>query len=94
MLKFSLAETRVFLDFNAVVVNLALVDDSMANECITNIKNSIQNTKMQIMEQLPEHTDIPLFGRTILEQQFLLLDTLEKWGENFEQEYEKARNKE
>ena len=91
MTKFSLAETRVFLDFNAVIVNLALIEEDIANECISNIKSSIKNTKMQIMEQLPKHKDIPLFGRTILEQQFLLLETLEKWEENFEKELEKVR---
>ena len=91
MAKFSLAETRVFLDFNAVIVNLALLDENSANECIANMKKSIQTTKMQIMEQLPTHKDIPLFGRTILEQQFLLLETLEKWEENFEKELEKER---
>ena len=91
MAKFSIAETRVFLDFNAVIVNLALLDENFANECIVNIRNSIQNTKMQIMEQLPKHKDIPLFGRTILEQQFLPIETLEKWEENFEKELEKER---
>lgn len=91
MTKFSLAETRVFLDFNAVIVNMALLDESFADECMANIKNSIQNTKMQIMEQLPKHKDIPLFGRTILEQQFLLLETLEQWQQNFEKELEKVR---
>ena len=91
MTKFSLAETRVFLDFNAVIVNMALLDESFADECMANIKNSIQNTKMQIMEQLPKHKDIPLFGQTILEQQFLLLETLEKWEQNFEKELEKVR---
>ena len=94
MAKFSIAETRVFLDFNAVIVNLALLDENFANECIVNIRNSIQNTKMQIMEQLPKHKDIPLFGRTILEQQFLLLETLEKWEENFETALAKEREKE
>ncbi len=93
MTRFSVAETRVFLDFNAVIVNMALVDESFADECIANIKNSIQNTKMQIMEQLPLHKDIPLFGRTILEQQFLLLETLEKWEENFEKKLAKERDK-
>ena len=91
MIKFSLVETRVFLDFNAVIVNMALLDESSANDCIANIKNSIQNTKMQIMEQLPTHKDIPLFGRTILEQQFLLLETLGKWEETFEKELARER---
>ncbi len=91
MIKFSLAETRVFLDFNAVIVNLALVDENFADECIANMKASIQNTKMQITEQLPKHENIPFFGRTIMEQQFLLLETLEKWEENFEKELERLR---
>lgn len=86
MKKFSLVETRVFLDFNAVIVNLALLDNDSANECISNIKNSIHNTKMQIMEQLPVHQDIPLYGRTILEQQAMLLEVLEQWEESFEQQ--------
>ena len=91
MTQFSLAETRVFLDFNAVIVNLALADESFAKECIGNIKNSIQHTKKQIMEQLTTHKDIPLFGHTILEQHFMLLETLEKWEDSFEKEWEKER---
>ena len=92
MIKFSLAETRVFLDFNAVIVNLALLDDNSASECISNIRKSIHHTKMQISEQLPVHQDIPLYGRTILEQQAMLLDVLEKWEESFEQQLsEKGR---
>lgn len=83
MTKFSLAETRVFLDFNAVIVNMALLDENSANECIANIKNSIQNTKMQIAEQLPTHKDIPLFGRTILEQQFFAFRNTGKMGRKF-----------
>lgn len=86
MIKFSAVETRVFLDFNAVIVNLALLDEGAAGECIANIRNSIHHTKMQISEQLPLHEHIPLYGRTILEQQALLLETLEKWEKNFEQQ--------
>ncbi len=86
MKKYSTAETRVFLDFNAVVVNLALLDSNFAAECIANIRNSIQATKAQISEQLSKHKEIPIFGQTILEQQRMLLETLEKWEENFEQQ--------
>lgn len=86
MMKFSAVETRVFLEFNAVIVNLALLDTKEAGECIANIRSSIHNTKMQISESLLSHGDIPLYGRTILEQQALLLEALEKWEEKFEQE--------
>lgn len=92
MIKFSLAETRIFLDFNAVIVNLALLDDAAADECITNIRNSIQKTKLQISEQIPVHKDIPLYGRTILEQQAMLLEVLEKWEESFEQQHYNRRD--
>lgn len=74
------------MDFNAVIVNLGLLDGEFAAQCIANINNSIHHTKMQIAEQLLTHTDIPLFGRTILEQQFMLLETLEQWENNFERQ--------
>lgn len=86
MKKFSMAETRVFLDFNAVIVNLALLDDNESKECLTNIRESIHNTKMQISEELPVHENIPLYGRTIMEQQALLLEVLEQWEEDFEKQ--------
>ncbi len=93
MTKFSIAETKVFLDFNAVIVNLALLDDDSAAECIANIRNSIHITKSQISEQISKHKEIPLFGQTILEQQRMLLETLEKWEEDFERQMaEKERD--
>lgn len=93
MSKFSLSETRIFLDFNAVIVNLALLDEESMKECIDNIRNSINNTKNQIYEQLPVHKDIPLFGRTILEQQYMILEILEKWEKGFEQQLYQKDNK-
>lgn len=66
-----------------------MTGEPFAKECIRNIRNSIRHTKMQISEQLPTHKDIPLFGRTILEQQFMLLEALEKWEADFERELEK-----
>ena len=86
MSKFSLSETRVFLDFNAVIVNLSLLDNDSIMEYMTNIKNSIQTTKAQISEQLSTQKNRSLFGQTILEQQFMLLKTLEDWEKNFERQ--------
>ncbi|MDE5695909.1 MAG: hypothetical protein K2I96_00630 [Lachnospiraceae bacterium] len=83
---FALSGTRVFLDFNAVIVNLSLLDDSSAKECIANIKNSIENTKTQISEQLSMPNDRSFLGQAILEQQSMLLDALETWEKDFEQQ--------
>ncbi|MDE7284485.1 MAG: PadR family transcriptional regulator [Lachnospiraceae bacterium] len=93
MSKFSLSETRVFLDFNAVIVNLSLLDNDSIMEYVTNIRNSIQTTKAQISEQLSKQKSLSLFGQTILEQQFILLKALEDWENNFERQLLKERNK-
>ena len=45
MSEFSAGETRIFLDFNAVIVNMSLLDDTDFKECMNNIKNSICKTK-------------------------------------------------
>ncbi|RKI43972.1 PadR family transcriptional regulator [bacterium D16-51] len=94
MKKFSMVETRIFLEFNAVIVNLAVLDSKSAGECIGNIRNSIHQTKQQISGQLPAHENIPLFGRTILQQQHMLLETLEKWEEIFEQQLHQQKGEE
>ena len=85
MSKFSLGETRIFLDFNAVIVNMSLLDDTDFNKCMNNIKDSIQNTKNQIQEQMSRHKEMTILGQMILEQQYMLLETLEKWDKIFEQ---------
>lgn len=89
MKKFSIAQTRIFLDFNAVIVNLPVLDDESAERCIANIKNSIHSTSMQISESLSEQKEISLYGRAILEQQSMLLETLEKWEDEFEKQVAK-----
>jgi len=61
-----------------MIVNLVLLDESCASECIADIKHSIQTTKMQITEQLPKHKEIFILVQTILKQQLMFLETLEK----------------
>lgn len=85
MSEFSAGETRIFLDFNAVIVNMSLLDDIDFNECMNNIKDSIQKTKNQIQEQMSRHKEMTILGQMILEQQYMLLETLEKWDKIFEQ---------
>ena len=87
MAKFSLAETRIFLDFNAVIVNLALVDDEAAAAYIANIKDSIGTTKQQIAQQLAVSNERSLLGQSILEQQSMLLETLAAWETDFEKRF-------
>ena len=93
MSEFSASETRIFLDFNAVIVNMLLLDNTGFNECMKNIKDSIYKTKNQIQEQLLMHKEMTILGQMILEQQYMLLETLEKWEKIFEQKiYEEDEN--
>ena len=88
------AQTRIFLDFNAVIVNLALLDGDEKKKCVESIRNSISNTKVQLSESMTEHENIPLYGKIILKQQYMILETLEKWERDFENELaEKEENK-
>ena len=87
MSEFSAGETRIFLDFNAVIVNMSLLDDTDFKECMDNIKNSICKTKYQIQEQMSRQKEMTLLGQMILEQQYMLLETLEKWEKIFEFSY-------
>lgn len=48
MTEYSLRETQIFLAFNAVIVNLALLDDKSIEKLVSNIRESIHNTKRQI----------------------------------------------
>ena len=52
---------------------------------MNNIKNSICKTKHQIQEQMSRQKEMTLLGQMILEQQYMLLETLEKWEKIFEQ---------
>ena len=70
---------------NAVIVNMSLLDDTDFKECMNNIKNSICKTKHQIQEQMSRQKEMTLLGQMILEQQYMLLETLEKWEKIFEQ---------
>lgn len=82
MTKFSLAETRVFLDFNAVIVNLESMSKEMQKECLDNIEEHVKMLKDHLNENisLKEKDDnVPLTGKEVLKQQFILVQAIEEW---------------
>lgn len=82
MTKFSLAETRVFLDFNAVIVNLESMSKEMQKECLDNIEEHVKMLKDYLNENisLKEKDDnVPLTGKEVLKQQFILVQAIEEW---------------
>ena len=73
MLEIAGKPIHLFLDFNAVIVNLDSLSPQMQKECINKMYLE-QNLKEK--ENIPE---IPKTGIAVLRQQMVLVDAIEKW---------------
>ena len=87
MLEISSKPINIFLDFNAVIVNLDSLSPENRKACLGEIKNNIKILKSYLeeninsKEKLPE---IPSTGKAVLRQQFILTEALEKWINSLE----------
>lgn len=82
MLKISLQPINIFLDFNAVIVNLDSLPLKEQVLCLENIENNIKMMKAYIEENidLKENSlEIPETGKAVLQQQFILAQAIEDW---------------
>lgn len=73
---------RIFLDFNAVIVNLDSVPSEMQKSCVASIEKNVQDLKMYLEENLREKEnapEVPEIGMAVLRQQFVLAETIETW---------------
>ncbi len=73
---------RMFLDFNAVIVNLDSVPLKMQKSCVANIEKNVQDLKSYLEENLREKEnapEVPEIGIAVLRQQFVLAETIEAW---------------
>lgn len=85
MLDISQKPISIFLDFNAVIVNLDSVSKEQQKLCIENIKENIREMKSMIeenMEQKENNTNIPATGMAVLRQQLILVQAIEDWIED------------
>lgn len=78
---------NVFLDFNAVIMNLDLVSDNSKQILLEQIGNNIDDLKNVLEFNQQKKKNIPLVGKTILSQQYEIAVTLKEWIENFKEEY-------
>jgi len=76
----------VLFDFNAVVSNLNKLPKEQALELVADIRASIENNKAFMAEMVPQRQHIPLVGRTIIDQQIQIFDTLLAWVDAFTDE--------
>jgi hypothetical protein len=82
MLEISCKPINVFLDFNAVIVNLESMEKEQQRECLDNIESNINVLKSYLEENidLKENApDVPATGMAVLQQQFRLVQAIEEW---------------
>jgi len=82
MLEISTQPIRIFLDFNAVMVNLNSLTPENRVRCICGIESSIQTLKKSLEDNLhvkENKPDIPEAGYAVLQQQYMLVQAIETW---------------
>lgn len=73
---------NIFLDFNAVIVNLESLPPEKQKQCLDSIEANVKTLKgyleenMALKETLPE---IPETGKAVLRQQLILAEAIEAW---------------
>lgn len=90
MLEISCKPINIFLDFNAVIVNLESMSKEDQKECLDNIESNIKILKTYLEENitLKEHApDVPATGMAVLQQQFLLAEAIETWVKELKKDY-------
>ena len=82
MLEIAAKPIHIFLDFNAVIVNLDSLPPETQQSCITDIEENIKTLKSYLEENIHEKENIPEIpetGMAVLQQQYVLVEAIEKW---------------
>lgn len=82
MLELSAKSVNLYLDFNAVIVNLESLPPDKQKTCLAEIEENIRQLKAYQEKNLlakENNPDIPETGKAVLRQQFILTQALENW---------------
>ena len=82
MLEIAAKPIHIFLDFNAVIVNLDSLPLESQKSCVSNIEKNVITLKSYLEENIQEKENIPEIpetGMAVLRQQFVLVEAIEKW---------------
>lgn len=82
MLEIAAKPIRIFLDFNAVIVNLDSLSPEKQSACIAGIEQNVKNLKAYIEENVEQKEDVPEIpetGKAVLRQQLILVQAIEAW---------------
>ena len=87
MKRVSTQMVNLFLNFNAVIINLELVSPFVQKEVLENIEYQIHQFQKAVSQLERDRIAIPVTGKTILKQQVLLSEALNQWMEDFKELY-------
>lgn len=82
MLEISSKPINIFLDFNAVIVNLDSLPNKKQRACVKEIQENINFLKTYLEENIKEkerEPGIPATGMAVLRQQYILADAIQTW---------------
>ena len=83
MLELSARPVHVFLDFNAVIVNLASLPPEQQRRCVAEVERGVKAMRAQLEENAGRkegRAEIPEAGMAVLRQQLALAQALEAWS--------------
>ena len=88
MFEISEKSVNIFLDFNAVIVNLDSLSSDQQRKCLTEIEKNVKQLKACQQVNLLEkesRPDIPETGKAVLRQQLMLTQAIEDWIETLKE---------
>lgn len=87
MLEITCKPIHILGDFNAVIVNLTSLSPENKKICLANLEDNIKTFKTYLEENIcikENNPEIPEAGKAILQQQFVLAQTIEEWIAHFQ----------
>ena len=78
---------NIFLDFNAVIMNMDMVSDDLKDILLDKIELRLDDLKNILELNRREKQNIPIIGKNILQQQYDIAIILREWIEKFRNEY-------
>lgn len=82
MLEISAKPVQIFLDFNAVIVNLDAISMEGQMKCLNDIEENVKALKVRLEENIgikEDMPEIPKTGKAVLKQQYALITSIEDW---------------
>lgn len=79
---------RFFIDYNAILINMNILDKDERKELLINMQKEISAFAVGINENAPQKAQVPIYGDYIIKQQKMLAETMKQWIDELIQEEE------